>query len=1040
MPGVKGDIEKELGKATAGSNGAGSTAGKSIGDRILGGMGGVLKAGVIGMGALAAAGLGTALVKGFQRLDALDQASAKLSGLGHSAQGVDEIMTNALNSVKGTAYGMGDAATVAAQVVAAGVAPGEELERTLKLVGDAATIAGTDMGSMGSIISKVATSDMMQMDVANQLMDAGIPILQMVAGEMGVTAEEARTLASEGKVSFETFQSALESGLGGAALESGNTFSGAMDNVMASLGRLGESLLGGAFEGLKTGFGDLTTTLDDLQPTFEEIGTKVGEFAAVAIPALIDGIEDTVKWLQDAGQWIQDNKTWLGPLAAAVGGAALAFGAWQTAIALWSGVTKIATGVQVAFNAVMNANPIMLIVTAVAALVAGLVYFFTQTELGKEIWANFTQFLTEAWDNVTQFLGEAWDNIVGFFTDSGDNVSTAWNDLWTGISDFFGGIWEGIKEVFQTALAWVVDAFLNWTLLGLIIQNWEPISGFFQGIWDGILGIFTWVWEAISGVVQLQWDVLVFIFQAIADWLNDKLGPVFEWLGEVVDTVWQGILTAIDAVKIWFTNTLVPWFKTQLENLAKPFRWIHENVIVPAWEGIQSGINAVKDWFANTLVPWFKTYLENLAKPFKWLHENVITPAWDGIKSAIKSVGDWFSNTIVPAFDKATGFVGDAFNTLKDVVGKAWEAIKKAAVAPVNFVINTVYNDGIKAMFDKIAEAVGSDAKLPTAKPIKLASGGVLPGYTPGRDVHEFWSPTAGALHLSGGEGIIRPDALQRLGGKAWLDSVNNSRGRTSFADGGIWDWVGDSFNSTMGWLSSAAENIGNVLADPLGAVKNLILTPVKNLLRDIGGGMFGDIIGGLPLKAVDWISDWLESFSKENAPAGGPALARVQAMLGSFPGLMVTSTYRSPAENRAVGGHPNSYHMDAANPAVDVAGPWSQMNNFAAMARNMGGWRQILWQVAGHYDHVHVANQGGVFGDLPYRKYDSGGYIEPGLTLVDNQTGRPEPVFTGNQWDEFQNGRGVVFEEGAIQINEVSHPRRTSLEVLDAIAEKVSL
>src|SRR5699024_12317473 len=140
---------------------------------------------------------------------------------------------------KGAAFGMGDAATVAAATVAAGVKPGAELERTLKLMGDAATIAGTDMATMGSIVNKVATSDMMQMDVANQLMDAGIPILQMVGEEMGVTAEEACKLASDGKVSFEAFQNALDRGLGGAALKSGETRQGSLNDLMASVGCLG---------------------------------------------------------------------------------------------------------------------------------------------------------------------------------------------------------------------------------------------------------------------------------------------------------------------------------------------------------------------------------------------------------------------------------------------------------------------------------------------------------------------------------------------------------------------------------------------------------------------------------------------------------------------------------------------------------------------------------------------------------------------------------------------------------------------------------
>src|SRR5699024_7250245 len=129
------------------------------------------------------------------------------------------------------------------------------LERTMKLMADAATIAGTDMATMGSIVNKVATADMMQRDVANQLMDAGIPILQMVASEMGVTAGEARKLASDGKVSFETFQTALEKGVGGAALEAGNTFQGAAANMGAALGRLGATGLTPFFDLAKDGMG-----------------------------------------------------------------------------------------------------------------------------------------------------------------------------------------------------------------------------------------------------------------------------------------------------------------------------------------------------------------------------------------------------------------------------------------------------------------------------------------------------------------------------------------------------------------------------------------------------------------------------------------------------------------------------------------------------------------------------------------------------------------------------------------------------------------
>jgi hypothetical protein len=93
-------------------------------------------------------------------------------------------------------------------------------------------------------------------------------------------------------------------------------------------------------------------------------------------------------------------------------------------------------------------------------------------------------------------------------------------------------------------------------------------------------------------------------------------------------------------------------------------------------------------------------------------------------------------------------------------------------------------------------------------------------------------------------------------------------------------------------------------------------------------------------------------------AGGGGVALQRVKSILPR--GLSVTSTYRTPAQNKAVGGVPNSYHTDKNNPAVDIAGPVGAMDAFAAQLRKMGGWRQLLYRVPGHYDHIHVAHKGG--------------------------------------------------------------------------------
>lgn len=264
--------------------------GLNFGKRMVGGL-------ALAVGGAAIAGVGTlagvALTKGLDRALSIQDATAKLAGLGHSGESVRQIMDNALASVKGTAFGLGDAASVAAGAVAAGIAPGEKLTRVLKLTADAATIAGTTMGDMGSIFNKVAASGKLQGDVIAQLQDAGVPVLQFVAKQMGVTAEEAANLASQGKVSFETFSDAMEAGLGGAALSSGATARGAFANVGAALGRLGAMFTTPLVAAAPAFFSTLGKAIDSLAvkaqpfadkfsawvgPAIENAGNKIAEF------------------------------------------------------------------------------------------------------------------------------------------------------------------------------------------------------------------------------------------------------------------------------------------------------------------------------------------------------------------------------------------------------------------------------------------------------------------------------------------------------------------------------------------------------------------------------------------------------------------------------------------------------------------------------------------------------------------------------------------------------------------------------------------
>lgn len=295
---VKSDVQKGVDSAGSGSQSKLLGAGK----KIAGGIGKGLSTGIKIVGAGAAATLGYSLTKGFSRMTAIENAQAKLTGLGNSAKDVQKIMENANAAVLGTAYGLDEAATVSASAVAAGIKPGRELEKTLKLVADAATIGGVSMTDMGAIFNKVATSNKVQGDVINQLNDQGIPIVQLLGKSMHKTAEEVYEMSRAGDIGFADFQKAMQAGVGGAALESGKTFTGAFANMQAAFGRFGAALMGGVFPHLTTSIGNLTTFVNSLTkavgPLADEIGTKLGKaldgwtgkLAAIKPETMINGV------------------------------------------------------------------------------------------------------------------------------------------------------------------------------------------------------------------------------------------------------------------------------------------------------------------------------------------------------------------------------------------------------------------------------------------------------------------------------------------------------------------------------------------------------------------------------------------------------------------------------------------------------------------------------------------------------------------------------------------------------------------------------
>lgn len=272
----------------------------------------------VGVGALAGLGagvVGLAAKKGISRALGIEDATAKLKALGMAGDQISQTMNDALASVRGTSFGLDAAATAAGMAVAAQIKPGRDLQRYLGLVADTAQVAGTSMEEMGSIFGKVASNQKVTTEEMNQLADRGIPIWKYLSESMGVSNDDLRKLVSDGKVSLEDFQTAIEKNIGGAGRIMSDTTSGAFKNMNAALGRLGAAFAAPALTHAKTLFQEATIGIDGvttaLKPAAEKLEATFGP--------KIEGM------LQGSGQRFADFATGLparlAPVTSMIGGA-----------------------------------------------------------------------------------------------------------------------------------------------------------------------------------------------------------------------------------------------------------------------------------------------------------------------------------------------------------------------------------------------------------------------------------------------------------------------------------------------------------------------------------------------------------------------------------------------------------------------------------------------------------------------------------------------------------------------------------------------
>lgn len=490
-------------------------------------------------------------------------------------------------------------------------------------------------------------------------------------------------------------------------------------------------------------FAESQLAIDLFKATLAAVGTA---YAVAKIPSLVSGMASLA--VEAAKAAVNMGRMAAASLVKGIG-------------ALVKGV-KAARGAMLALNAAMVANPILAVVAAIAAVTAGLIYFFTKTETGKKMWADFTGFVSEKWTELVETAKVVWDSVTTFFSD--------------GYNNYIKPVFEGLVEVGQWAFQIIATAVLT-----PLVLAWEALSWAFKVAYDNIIkpvidgfaAAMTWLYEnVVSPVIEWvvgKWNELVSAFQT--GW--ELLQLVLDYFGNKLQELWAA-----------YVDPIIRYMADGWNNMVTAFQ--------VGWWFVR---DEVFGRFAEAVMSLWQNYVSPV---LGW-----IVDKWNWLRDMLVAVKDAVVGWVFGKIEEGLWRLKDTFQSAVDGIRFIWDQVKAITAKPARFVVETVYNNGIRKAWGMVSRFTGLDP-LPEANLGHLgayASGGVLPGYTPGRDIYNLIDPKTGLrVDLGGGEAIMRPeftavvgkdsiDALNRAarqGGKAGVAKMLGEGAQFAFARGGV--------------------------------------------------------------------------------------------------------------------------------------------------------------------------------------------------------------------------------------------------------------
>lgn len=272
-----------------------------------------------------------------------------------------------------------------------------------------------------------------------------------------------------------------------------------------------------------------------------------------------------------------------------------------------SAALKLLIGILTVVNLVMAANPIGLIVVAIAAIVAAVSAAIIWADELKAAWDSLgapiktilkimaplmgplawmiaaAVAIKTNWGPVKEFMIDLWTSIQKAASDTVEWLKDAAVSLvnaWISVKNFFIDMWNTTVNAFESAVNYLMQTGpISWILaaVALIMRHWEPISGFFEMIWLAVTDVFSAgvemvkavviplvdffksVWGRIVGVADTAVDTAVKsgAIAKIIDAANAIKG-VWDELPGVFGSIWDGIVSVVDAAVSRLKQVVAP--------------------------------------------------------------------------------------------------------------------------------------------------------------------------------------------------------------------------------------------------------------------------------------------------------------------------------------------------------------------------------------------------------------------------------------------------------------------------------------------------